>query len=179
MTTRRVVTGNRPDGKSFFVHDGPTPGHLELGVAINDEIWVDDPGSPDPGAARDPVAVDTFHLEPWPGGSTFRVFTFLPGSAQPERVSEALRASAARFDTGDAMERDDPGMHTTRTIDYGVVLSGEIELELDHGSVRLGPGDVVVQRGTRHAWRNLSDRPCTMAFVLVGSPNYGGGRPPA
>ena len=70
------------------------------------------------------------------------------------------------------MEKDDQAMHTTRTIDYGIVLSGEIDLELDEGEVHLGPGDVVVQRGTRHAWRNRGSRPCTMAFVLISSPNY-------
>ena len=63
-------------------------------------------------------------------------------------------------------------MHTTRTIDYGIVLSGEIDLELDEGEVHLKAGDVVVQRGTRHAWRNRSSEPCRIAFVLIDSPNY-------
>ena len=70
------------------------------------------------------------------------------------------------------MEQNDPGMHTTRTIDYGIVLSGEIYLELDEGEVHLTPGDVVVQRGTRHAWRNRSAEPCKIAFVLISSSNY-------
>lgn len=172
MTTRRVVTGNDTSGRSTFIHDGPTPGHLDLGIAANDEIWVDDPARPDPSGAKDPVAVERFHLEPPAGGSTFRVFTFQPESARPDEVGEALAAAASRFETGDAMEADDPGMHTTRTIDYGVVLSGEIDLELDSGEVHLRPGDVVVQRGTRHAWRNRGSEPCKMAFVLVASPSY-------
>ena len=70
------------------------------------------------------------------------------------------------------MEEDDPGMHTTPTIDYGIVLSGEIDLELDEGEVHLQAGDVVVQRGTRHAWRNRGTEPCRIAFVLISSPNY-------
>ena len=170
MVRRRVVTGINAEGKSYFVHDGPTPGHLDMGVRVIDEIWVDDPASPDPQAKRDPVDVETFHLEPPAEGSVVRVLTFRPGSAQV--ASESLAALAARFDTGDAMEEDEPGMHTTRTIDYGIVLSGEIDLELDEGEVHLSAGDVVVQRATRHAWRSCSDQPCVMAFVLVSSANY-------
>ena len=172
MPTKRVVTGTNAAGKSYFVHEGPTPGRLDLGIAVNEEIWVDDPARPDPGASRDPVAVEKFSLEPPLGGSVVRLFTFMPASVEPEKVAEALSSSASRFDTGDAMERDDPGMHTTRTIDYGIVLSGEIDLELDEGEVHLSPGDVVVQRGTRHAWRNRGSTPCTIAFVLISSPNY-------
>jgi uncharacterized cupin superfamily protein len=63
-------------------------------------------------------------------------------------------------------------MHTTATIDYGIVLSGTIALELDSGSVELNSGNIVVQRATAHARRNLSDQPCTMLFVLIASPNY-------
>jgi mannose-6-phosphate isomerase-like protein (cupin superfamily) len=61
-------------------------------------------------------------------------------------------------------------MHTTHTVDYGVVISGEMHLELDDGKqVHLRPGDCVVQNGTRHAWRNLSGREAVMAFVAVGA----------
>ena len=74
---------------------------------------------------------------------------------------------------GDSMERDEPGMHTTATVDYGIVLSGEVVLELDDGAERtVRAGDVVVQRATRHAWRNRSDADCVVAFVLISSPNY-------
>jgi len=171
MPTRRIVTGTNESGKSYFVHDGPTPNHLDLGVAINEEVWIDDPANPDPRARRDPARIETVHLEPPVGGSVLRVFTFLPSSS--EDLRGALANAASRFDTGNLMEKDDPAMHTTRTIDYGIVLSGEIDLELDEGEVHLTPGDVVVQRGTRHAWRNRGSAPCTMAFVLIGSPNYG------
>ena len=68
------------------------------------------------------------------------------------------------------MEVEHPGMHTTGTIDYGVVISGEIWLELDdRAEVHLKQGDCVVQNGTRHAWRNKSVEPCIMAFVMVGA----------
>ena len=172
MTTRRVVTGVNEGGKSYFVHDGPTPGRLDFGIATNEEIWIDDPAHPDPTSSTDPVDAEKFHLEPPLDGSVIRIFTFQPESTPRELTREALAATAARFDTGAAMEEEDPAMHTTRTIDYGIVLSGEIDLELDEGEVHLAPGDVVVQRGTRHAWRNRGGEPCTMAFVLISSPNY-------
>ena len=167
---RRVVTGINSDGKSYFVHNGPTPGRW--GLTANEEIWVDDPARPDPASAIDPVDVEQFHLEPPLNGSVVRIITIPPIGETPD-VSPELRAEmASKFDTGDAMERDNPGWHTTRTIDYGIVLSGEIVLEIDEGEVRLVAGDVVVQRATRHAWRNRGTQPCTIAFVLISSPNY-------
>ena len=74
--------------------------------------------------------------------------------------------------SGDAgtMEPDAPGMHTSQTIDYGVVVRGEVWLELDDGAKRLlKPGDCVIQNGTRHAWHNTSSEECVMAFVVVGA----------
>ena len=154
MVTRRVVTGNNSQGKSYIVHDGPTPGTLSRGAVVVNEIWIDDPANPDPTAARDPVDGHTFNLEPPDNGSVLRVITFPPQYPGPDAAREAL------------------GWHTTRTIDYAIVLSGEVDLELDEGVVRLKAGDAMVQRGVNHAWRNRSDEPCTMAAILVKSPNY-------
>ena len=68
------------------------------------------------------------------------------------------------------MEPGAPGMHTTQTIDVELVISGEVWLELDDGAeVRLGPGDTVVQNGTRHAWRNKSNEPCVLLVALIGA----------
>jgi hypothetical protein len=78
MTTRRIVTGINADGKSYFVHDGPTPGRLDAGTAISDEVWVDDPTDPDPTAANDPVDCERIYLEPPVNGSVMRVCTFMP-----------------------------------------------------------------------------------------------------
>ena len=172
MTTRRVVTGNNPSGQSYFVHDGPTPGRLEAGFFTMDEIWVDDPAKPDRAASMDPVDTEILHLEPPAGGSTVRIFTFPPQAQRPQTVGPDQQKALSRFDTGHSREDDNPGMHTTVTIDYGIVLSGEIDLELDCGEVHLKAGDVVVQRGTRHAWRNRGTEPCRMAFILISSPNY-------
>jgi mannose-6-phosphate isomerase-like protein (cupin superfamily) len=173
--TRRVVTGNDANGKSYFVHDGPTPGQVDLGLAVDDEIWIDDPASPDPGAIDDPAQSEKFFLEPPKNGSIVRIFTFLPqdqAPTDPEEFAKLLSEAGARFDTRGVMEEESPGMHTTQTIDYGIVLSGEVYLELDEGEVHLSAGDVVVQRGTRHAWHNRSSEPCKIAFILIGSSNY-------
>jgi mannose-6-phosphate isomerase-like protein (cupin superfamily) len=73
-------------------------------------------------------------------------------------------------DIASLIEPDNPGMHTTDTVDYGIVLDGEVWLELDDGEeVVLKPHDVVIQNGTRHAWRNKSDKPVKVAFVMVGA----------
>ena len=90
----------------------------------------------------------------------------------PGKMAAVVAEAASRLDMGGVMEDDNPGMHTTDTIDYGIILSGEIDLELDEGEVHLGPGDVVVQRGTRHAWRNRGSEPCKIAFILIKSANY-------
>ena len=171
MASRRIVTANNADGKSYFLHDGPTPGIVDLGAFLDEEIWIDDPARFDPNTETDPAAADAFDLTPPLGGSRVRVFTFRPndGTAYDPEV---LRAAASRFNTGNAMEEERPGMHTTPSIDYGIVLQGEITLELDSGSVNLEAGDIVVQRATAHAWRNYSDKPCVMVFVLISSPNY-------
>ena len=72
------------------------------------------------------------------------------------------------------MEPDDPGMHTTDTIDMEVILSGEVILELDDGEERLlRAGDTVIQNGTRHRWRNPGSEPCVMAIFMVGAHRAG------
>ena len=142
MTTRRIVTGTNVDGKSYIVQDGSTPTRIKLGPHVFDEIWVDDPANPTS------LADIPFHLEPPIDGSLIRLVTFYPES------------------------RDIPWIHTTRTIDYGIVLSGEINLELDEGKVHLKSGDVVVQRGTGHGWYNPGPKPCTIAFIMISSSNF-------
>ncbi|MFQ6030556.1 MAG: cupin domain-containing protein [Dehalococcoidia bacterium] len=170
--TRRIVTGKNAEGKSYFVHDGPSPTRLNMGMVINEQIWIDDPAKPDPMAAKDPVDVEKIHLHPPLNGSSFRVVTFFPEGHAPEISHEELAKNRSRADDGGVFEADNPGMHTTRTIDYAIVLSGEIYLKLDEGEMLLQAGDIVVQRATRHGWYNRGDEPCPVAFVLISSPNY-------
>ena len=109
-------------------------------------------------SARASAEVGTGVLEPPAGGTAFRVFHVPPDAQMREAMSHS---------TIDGIEAD--GFHTTQTIDYVMVLEGEVSLELDTGEVTLGPGDCVVQRGTRHAWKNKSDRPAFMCYVQIGA----------
>jgi uncharacterized cupin superfamily protein len=103
------------------------------------------------------------------------MFSVPPGHRVDTEPPADLEAAFAEFEAtlpglASYMEPDAPGMHTTDTIDFEVVLDGEVWLELDDGvEVHLRAGDTVVQNGTRHAWRNRSDRPARMAFVLIGA----------
>lgn len=153
MPVRRVVTGVDDEGRSTFLSDGPAHG----GDAWA-EVWLTDPAV-GVDAVVDPD-LGTTVLEPPPGGTAFRVFEVPPDAVMRERMA----ANPGRID---GIEPD--GFHTTRTIDYVMVLEGEIALELDTGEVVLGPGDCVVQRGTRHAWRNRSVRPVRMMAVMLST----------
>lgn len=175
MQVRRVVTGHAADGSATFAADGPVPAtHAFTHVPgfVNALVWAMEPGAPIPRTGADPTAQVT-SLIPGPGGSRFLVVSFPPDAPPgPDFDPQAAGAEMAAHLPGlvDTFEQADPAMHTTETVDYGVVLDGEVWLELDNGETRhLKRGDVIVQNGTRHAWRNRSQAPVTMAFVLVGA----------
>jgi len=111
---------------------------------------------------------------PPPGESRLAIVTMPPEKAAAGHTPDPA-AMAQEFEQQlpgflQAFEPDNPGMHTTDTVDYGIVLEGEVWLEVDDGrQVLLKPHDIVVQNGTRHAWRNRSDKPATVAFVLIGA----------
>ncbi len=141
-------------------------------MVIVEEVWIDDPASPDPTASTDSFNVEKSQLIPPLNDSIVRIENLPPDSVTPDITPESLAENLSRFDLGDAMESDNPGFHTTPTKDYVIVLSGELCLELDEGQVRLRAGDIVVQRATRHAWHNRGTEPCAFAAVLISSPNY-------
>lgn len=149
---RRVVTGHENDGRSVIVSDGAVPEMREIaqrGVTYF-EIWQTDT-TPAPLGAREPSepTEGTRTVSPPPQGTRIRICEFLPG-----HVSDGGLQSP---------------MHRTASIDYGIVLEGEMVLVLDDSETVLHPGDTVVQRGTDHAWANRTDRVARMAFVLVGA----------
>jgi mannose-6-phosphate isomerase-like protein (cupin superfamily) len=150
---RRVVTGIDDQGRSTFVADGDAFGGDTWG-----EVWVTDP-SRGVDALADPHD-GPFVLQPPVGGTAWRVFSLPPDAVMRERMG----AAAAHIP---GMEAD--GFHTTDTVDYVMVLEGDVSLQLDTGEVALHAGDCVVQRGTRHAWRNRSDRPVRMAAVMLST----------
>ena len=139
---RRIVTGHDADGRSVVLADGPTPKTLDIGTAAFHEIWITD-RTPVPIPATEPEPTDRPVRTPPPAnGVTVRFTEQEPGAESP--------------------------LHRTETLDVGVVLEGETWLLLDDGSeTRMGPGDTVVQRGTKHAWANRSDRPVRMMFVMI------------
>lgn len=165
MAVRRVVTGIDEDGRSIVVTDGPTPGHIENVRAAFDELWATDTHPPRLDGDDDPADVATVTLQPPPGGVRWRMVTYPPDS----QVGDAVRQPHANVEGSGAYEGGDARWHTTHSIDFGIVLSGEIVLALDEQEIPLQAGDCVVQRGTRHAWMNRSDEPCTMSFVLISA----------
>lgn len=170
----RVVTGHDDKGRAIVVEDRPVdPVTLSVLPGFETiELWHTEgvPSMPD-GLGESGVP----RYFPAPGGTVFRVVTFPPAS-DSELAPEfdfAAGIEEAQAKVPDLLARldpDDPGMHATDSVDYGIVLSGELEMELDDGvAVVVRPGTVVVQRGTRHAWRNRTEQPARVAFVLVGA----------
>ena len=175
MTTRRVVTGIDADGKSYVVHDGPTPGSVDLGAIILDDIWVDDPANPDPEAAGDPVAGSLSLVGP-PGGSVIRsrhlharptAPTCPPTMTSPPTLRGGMPAAPWKKVMPATRDGTQPRRSTTASSSLGssILVSTTV-------GCGWGPGDVVVQRATRHAWRPVGDEPCKIAWILVSSPNY-------
>ena len=170
---RQVVTGQDASGKSVFVSDTEVA-PVTLSQIVGPEfhrLWGADvaPTLPTDGT---PPAQPTYF--PPTGGFRIGLFTLPPADAPvpPDLDPAALFAEMAEKLPGmaDVMEPDHPGMHTTDTVDFEIVLSGEVFLELDDGAeVHLRPGDTVVQNGTRHAWHNRSNEPAVLFVVLLGA----------
>lgn len=172
MAIRRVVTGHDGAGRAVFASDSMVEG-ITVDLLPGFEfvrLWGADqpPAFPDDGSQ--PAAAAYF---PPVGGFRFGTFT-VPPATELDVTSIDIGAALVALETalpGMAahMEPDTPGMHTTASVDYEYVVSGRVVLELDDGAtVELGPGDTVIQNGTRHAWRNPFAEPCVMVVVLVG-----------
>jgi mannose-6-phosphate isomerase-like protein (cupin superfamily) len=166
---RRIVTGMNASGKSAIVSDGAPP----EGPSPHDRyIWTTTATPADNGSASDGASTP-LRLEPPANGSVFRVVEFPPESALAgfsaaekeaffKGLFESLGASHCRVDTSRS-----PGMHKTSTVDYVVVLRGEVTLLLDEGEATLKPGDLVVQRGTNHDWVVRGNEPALIAVVML------------
>jgi len=170
----RVVTGHDAEGQAIVSSSGPLPTVVELTAlpgTVFHEVWstAATPAPVDLGA--DPT-VGPLQLSPPPGGTRIR-FVDIPPDTDDYLVHGAQRMHAAFAQIGEAeastvrADSPHPLMHRTESVDYGIVIEGRLTLVLDEAVVELGPGSVVVQRGTNHAWANRSGRPCRMLFVLV------------
>ena len=145
---RRVVTGHDGNGKSVVLSDGPPPQHHPMhGPDVGAdffEIW---------NSTRPVPLLSASEPEP-----NARPFSIMPASGHLLRIIEIYPPSQGGKRTA---------MHRTSTVDYVVVISGEVVLVLDDSEVTLRPGEVVVQRGTDHAWENRSSQPARMAFFHI------------
>jgi hypothetical protein len=168
---RRVVTGKDATGKAVVLFDGPAPSvhrRPEGGLAITN-FWMTD-STPAELSGGEDTSARIKGIPPPPNGTHFRVVEFAPDKEIAADYDTRLKMIQAIGLAPEGPSRDhprDPAMHRTRTIDYAVVLTGEIDMLLDDSDVHLKAGDVVVQRGTNHAWVNRSDAPCQVAFILV------------
>jgi len=168
---RRIVTGHDEKGRAVVLFDDESPHSFFLekagGLQLT-EIW-ETRSSPASNSGKGDAADHERRIAPVGGGSVFRIIEYPPDSVRlatldPDRFFRGMGARA-----GDAATRRHPGMHKTDTIDYCVVLSGEIWAVLDEGEVLLRAGDCLVQRGTNHAWSNRGEEPCVIAFVLIAA----------
>ncbi len=175
---RRIVTGHDAEGKSVFVTDGEAPNRITLegrpGWELN-TLWATT-ATPQLPAVGDSSLGLSQYLPTVPG--TRFIFATWPSRQEQARnaAAETLRTeyNAKVPGLGHSHEKDAYGMHTTDTVDYVVIVSGEVWLELDDGQARLiKAGDCVVQNGTRHRWQNRSDAPCVMAAVMLGAERSG------
>lgn len=171
LQVRRIVTGHDASGKSIFIIDGnastPIGRRNAAGTSVVD-LWETDRAPADNSGTKDPTD-HPYRLPPPPQGSVFRIVEYPPDK---ERFA-ALRAQEWSSDakdqgyTRDAGNARHAGFHKTNTIDYAIVLEGEIYALMEEGEKLMVTGDILIQRGTNHAWSNRSDKPARVAFVLI------------
>jgi mannose-6-phosphate isomerase-like protein (cupin superfamily) len=173
-TIQRIVTGHDVNGKAIVSSQGPLPTVAEIAAVpgmVFHEVWTTAGSPATVNNGIDPTLMPLTLLPP-KSGTRVRFVDFPPetpdvlarGSQKAEDAFAQIGDVAALTVKADSPH---PLMHRTETVDYGIVIEGEITLVLDDSEVLLRPGSVVVQRGTNHAWANRSGRPCRMLFVLV------------
>jgi mannose-6-phosphate isomerase-like protein (cupin superfamily) len=170
----RVVTGHDANGKAIIASNGPLPTVVEVAAipgTVFHEVWetratpalIDNSADPSTG----PLTL------PPPAKGTRMRFVDVPPDTQEFLAHGAAKMKDAFSQVGDVnastvqAHSPHPLMHRTESIDYGIVIEGEMTLVLDDSDVLLKPGSVVVQRGTNHAWANRSGKPCRMLFILI------------
>lgn len=176
-TMRRIVTGHNEQGKAVITSEGAPPKIIELKAVpgtVFYEIWNTNSSPVSIGNAGDNADDPTLRplqLHPTPNGSIIRFVDIPPDAIQNNISAEDIAAGFAQIGAAGATTHnaDSPHklMHRTETIDYGILISGELWLVLDEGETKLNVGDVVIQRGTNHAWSNRSNETARMVFILL------------
>ncbi|HWI30086.1 MAG TPA: cupin domain-containing protein, partial [Microbacterium sp.] len=165
-------------GRAIILSDGPAPNTYDstsipgFGAAV---AWHTPPGDIDHITDRDPAAADTdIPAFPAPGATILRIADFPPDAAYPDDAESVIFSELDAHDEAAAGNEHSGGrhfwFHRTDSLDYAVVLSGEITLLVDDGETTVRAGDVVIQRATSHAWSNRTDRSARVLFVLLGTP---------
>jgi mannose-6-phosphate isomerase-like protein (cupin superfamily) len=173
MDVRRVVTKNGPNAKGVVVVDASasrTHDYVTIPQMSSTLLWATEPGEL---ISSDDVTATISNFLPAPGGTRLIMLQISPdGTIDPSTDPGDIFAENLIANPGIAerFESDGSGMHTTPTIDYVIVIKGVLDLDLGDGEiVSLEAGDVVVQCGARHAWRNHTSEPATAVFVLIGA----------
>lgn len=168
---RRVVTGDDAQGASSIVADGPSPAVRLVperpGYRVTN-LWCTQ-ASPASVHAPDRIA-EHQGVAPPPGGTVLRIIDFPPEPKDPQVLEQMLHATFGSMyrDAQHAPKPGEhPGMHRTATVDYALMLEGELVAIMDKGETTLRAGDVLIQRGTNHAWANRSGQAARVAFILV------------
>jgi hypothetical protein len=173
LKSRRVITGHDADGKSVIISDGICPASIAI---WHDDFTVNDAWRVESLPADNATFSEPCHkveLEAGRTGNVVRIVQFPPDRDYVVGVNVASGFDALGS-TGSAAGAGYEGaphplMHRTNTVDYIIVISGEVYAVMERGEVLLRQGDVLIQRGTNHAWSNRSDRPCVIAAVLNGA----------
>lgn len=168
---RRIVTGIDANGRSYLAEDGASPAMFTMDARTgfrSNNIWRT-VGSPAPVGASDSV-LEHRGLLPPKVGTLLRVIDIPPEDKDPEvrrRAAEAVFSAIYADVKHNAANSRHPGMHITDTIDYAIVLQGELVAIMDEGETVMRAGDILIQRGTNHAWANRSGAIARIAFILV------------
>jgi quercetin dioxygenase-like cupin family protein len=166
IPVRRVVTGHDAQGKAIVIMDSDAPNQRvrQTGL-VSTLLWATDETPADISGNADRAARE-IGVQPPPNGSILRVVDFPPESAGGTKVDNAAILREMGVEGGNAPVRH-AHMHRTRSVDYAIVLSGEIDMLLDDSEVHLKAGEILVQQSTNHAWVNNGTEVCRIAFVLI------------
>jgi naringenin degradation protein FdeH len=166
-TTRRIVTGHDAQGKTVALFDSAVPSRQRTpgGNAVT-MLWVTSESPVDMSGSGDRVETKV-GVPPPPNGSIFRIVDFPPVTAGGHAVDHHAMLASMGIDPATQGYARHANTHRTRSIDYAIVLDGEIDMLMDDTEVHVKAGDVLVQQGTNHAWVNNGTRPCRIAFILI------------
>ena len=166
---RRVVTTHDDSGKAVVLFDSVTPHKMarpDTGI-VAWQMWSTD-SAPANMIGKEDRAASIRGIPPAPKGSVFRVVDFPPMKEDAKKLpNDAMMSEMGMKPGGKRRPPTNPAMHYTNSIDYAIVLQGEIDMLLDDSEVHMKAGDVMVQQGTNHAWINRGTEVCRIAFILI------------